>query len=233
MRSGGLRSFGPAQTTSSAGQPLHVNSSGDGDELARVDAADRRRQLRLEPGQLVPLERGRDDCVGALEEVVDDLDLVGPGTEARERVHEPLQRGSRSRRSLRASLRRASSSCSRRRARAAPSRYSTSRRPCSSTPSCSNANGRSGTRAGQLRDPRRELRRRSTHRRTPRSARAPRRSRPGTSRERADTSGGAGADRSTSSSRRCAASPISVARSPPSPPGSVPRSSRRPATRSA
>src|SRR4051794_10008910 len=30
MRSGGFRSFGPAQTTSSAGHPLQVNSSGDG-----------------------------------------------------------------------------------------------------------------------------------------------------------------------------------------------------------
>ena len=33
----------------------------------------------------------RDDGVGALEEVVDDLDLLGPGAEARERVDEPLQ----------------------------------------------------------------------------------------------------------------------------------------------
>ena len=45
----------------------------------------------LEQRQLAPLERRRDDGVGPLEEVVDDLDLVGAGAEARERVDEPLQ----------------------------------------------------------------------------------------------------------------------------------------------
>ena len=36
-------------------------------------------------------ERRRDDGVRPLEEVVDDLDLLGAGPEAGERVDEPLQ----------------------------------------------------------------------------------------------------------------------------------------------
>ncbi len=91
MRSGGLRSFGPAQTTSSAGQPLHVNSSGDGvnspASMRRI-AAD---SSSSSPGSSCRSNVRRDDGVGALEEVVDDLDLVGSGAEARKRVHEPLQ----------------------------------------------------------------------------------------------------------------------------------------------
>ena len=86
----------------------------------------------------------RDDGVRALEEVVDDLDLLRPGPEARERVDEPLQPVVRLDDLLGRPLARASSSCSRARAPASPSRCRTSSRPCRRTPSCSNANGRSG-----------------------------------------------------------------------------------------
>ena len=60
-------------------------------KVARIDARDRLAQLGLELRELRPLEDRRDDCVGALEEVVDDLDLVGTCAEARERIDEPLQ----------------------------------------------------------------------------------------------------------------------------------------------
>src|SRR5581483_4035211 len=62
-----------------------------GRELPRVDARDRRRELGLERRKLEPEERRRDDGVRPLEEVVDDLDLVGARAEACERVDEPLQ----------------------------------------------------------------------------------------------------------------------------------------------
>ena len=60
-------------------------------ELARVDARDAGGQLGLELRDLGERERRRDDGVGPLEEVVDDLDLLGAGAEARERVDEALQ----------------------------------------------------------------------------------------------------------------------------------------------
>src|SRR5438105_347159 len=60
-------------------------------ELPGLDARDRVRQLRLERGQLLAAEARGDDRVRALEEVVDDLDLVRAGPEARERVDEALQ----------------------------------------------------------------------------------------------------------------------------------------------
>src|SRR3954471_19467115 len=60
-------------------------------ELSGLDPLDPGRELRLEHGDLVALERRRHDRVGALEEVVHDLDALGTGAEARKRVHEPLQ----------------------------------------------------------------------------------------------------------------------------------------------
>ena len=48
-------------------------------------------KLCFEGRHLIVRERRRDDGIRALEEVVDDLDLLRTGTEARERVDEPLQ----------------------------------------------------------------------------------------------------------------------------------------------
>src|SRR5438477_178668 len=61
-----------------------------GHELPRPDASDRRRQLGLESDHVSRRKHSRDDRVRALEEVVHDLDLLRPGTEARERLHETL-----------------------------------------------------------------------------------------------------------------------------------------------
>src|SRR5215831_19143297 len=60
-------------------------------KLTGVDPRDRPAQLRLELRQLRAVERGRNDRVGPLEEVVDDLDLLGAGAEAGERVDESLK----------------------------------------------------------------------------------------------------------------------------------------------
>ena len=56
-----------------------------------MDAGDAGAQLGLELRQLRTAEHGRDDRVRALEEVVDDLDLLRAGAEAGECVDEALQ----------------------------------------------------------------------------------------------------------------------------------------------
>src|SRR6266540_3798358 len=61
------------------------------DELARVDPGDRGGELRFERVDVGAREGRGNDGVRPFEEVVDDLDLVGAGPEARERVDEPLQ----------------------------------------------------------------------------------------------------------------------------------------------
>src|SRR5690349_12230738 len=65
--------------------------AGRRDELAALDPGDCPGQLRLEQVHVLDAEGRRDDRVGTLEEVVDDLDLRRAGAEAGERVDEPLQ----------------------------------------------------------------------------------------------------------------------------------------------
>ena len=48
-------------------------------------------ELLLELRNVVGREERHDGLVGPLEELVDDLDLLRSGAEARQRVHEPLQ----------------------------------------------------------------------------------------------------------------------------------------------
>src|SRR4029079_17597393 len=60
-------------------------------ELARPDASDGRRELRLERRSVGGGEGRRRDLVRLLEELVRDLDLVGSRTQADERVDESLQ----------------------------------------------------------------------------------------------------------------------------------------------
>ena len=113
-------------------------------ELAGIDPADRGRELCFENGQLHAVEAGGRRPRRAVR---------GSGRRPRPRRRPPgstrahrrgAAAGSRPRRSPRASLRPGYSSCSRGRVRFGPARQSTSSRPWSSTPSCSNANGRSG-----------------------------------------------------------------------------------------
>src|SRR5262245_65504033 len=60
-------------------------------ELARLDRRDRRGQLALEGRHLVFLVPKRYKVVGALQELVDDLDLARSGAQASERVQEELE----------------------------------------------------------------------------------------------------------------------------------------------
>src|SRR5438128_12331701 len=60
-------------------------------ELAGLDPRDRSGELCLECWHVGHGEGSGDDRVGPLEEVVDDLDLLRAGAEARERVHQSLQ----------------------------------------------------------------------------------------------------------------------------------------------
>src|SRR5947209_2601195 len=60
-------------------------------ELAGLNPRDRHGELGFQLAQLVARERRRHHGVRTLEELVHDLDLVGAGAEARERVDEPLQ----------------------------------------------------------------------------------------------------------------------------------------------
>src|SRR3954469_14282431 len=60
-------------------------------ELACMDARNARRELGLERRDFRKRERRRRDGIGPLEEVIDDLDLLRTGAEARERIDEPLQ----------------------------------------------------------------------------------------------------------------------------------------------
>ena len=215
-RSGGLRSFGPAQTTSSAGQPLHVNSSGDGvnspASIRRI-AAD---SSSSSAGQLVPLERRRDDRVGPLEEVVDDLDLVGPGAEARERIHEPLQPIV----ALDDLLRRPFGERVRlvvddeRAGAVAPEHVEPTVEQHAVVLERERALGHRARQASRCARASSDVQYASTNA-SIRSSSSSETS--GYQSRTTDTSGSAGADRSTSSSRRCTASPISVAVSPPSP----------------
>ena len=69
---------GPAQTRSSAGQPEQANSLGVGRKSPR-ESVDRRRELAFESARLGSREHRRDRLVGALQELVDDLDLLDPG----------------------------------------------------------------------------------------------------------------------------------------------------------
>jgi hypothetical protein len=68
-----------------------MNSLGVGFEHALLNPGDRLRELRFQPRQLGADEARGHGRVGPLEELVDDLDLLGPGTEAGQRVDEPLQ----------------------------------------------------------------------------------------------------------------------------------------------
>ena len=200
-------------------------------ELAGRQLRDRRRQLGFQRRQLGPVEGRRDLAVHALQERIDDLDVLGAGPEARERVDQALKAGSRSRRPPPASARRGRSSCSRRRAPVRPR----------------DGGGRAGRAGGRRRARRRTAARaglrpvrrsggQAASRRYDRTNAAIRSSSSSVIdgyqvRTTADVRAGAGRLRSTSSSSRCTASPISVAASPPSPPGSG-RCSRSPATRS-
>src|SRR6266545_7693401 len=65
--------------------------AGRRDELAGLDACDRRRKLGLELGDVGRAEGRRDDRVRTFEKVVDDLDLPCTAPEAGERVDESLQ----------------------------------------------------------------------------------------------------------------------------------------------
>ena len=85
------RRRGPAQTRSSAGQPAQAKSLGVGGNSPAWMPRDRGGQLGLELGHVGAREDGLHRRVRPLEEVVDDLDLLGAGAEARERVDEPLQ----------------------------------------------------------------------------------------------------------------------------------------------
>src|SRR5690349_3562527 len=60
-------------------------------ELSRMDPRDAHRELRLERADLRHAERRRDDGIGPLQEVVDDLDRLRSRTEAGERIHEALE----------------------------------------------------------------------------------------------------------------------------------------------
>ena len=60
-------------------------------ERAGADALDRGGELRLEQWHVLGGEHRHDGLVRLLEELVDDLDLLRPGAEARQRVDEPLQ----------------------------------------------------------------------------------------------------------------------------------------------
>ena len=152
------RSFGPAHTRSSAGQPEHLNSLGVGTNSPASIGAIAADSSASSAGSSSRSNVVATTASGALEEVVDDLDLVGAGAEARERVDEPLQPVVGLDDLLGRALGERVRLVVERRARAAPSRHSTSSRPCSSTPSCSNANGRSGSHPGSVAMRARELR---------------------------------------------------------------------------
>ena len=109
---------GPAQTRSSAGHPAQAKSLGEWVELSRLNARDSRGQLSFERRDLVAREHRRNDRVRALEEVVDDFDVLRARPEARKRIDQPLQAVVAVDDLLPASSRRSRSSCSRRRARA-------------------------------------------------------------------------------------------------------------------
>ena len=85
------RKFGPAQTTSSAGQPAHANSLGRGGNRPAWMRAIASDSSASSSGSLIAPEGRLDELVRPLEELVDDLDLLGARAEARERVDEPLQ----------------------------------------------------------------------------------------------------------------------------------------------
>ena len=85
------RSFGPAQMTSSAGQPAQVNVLGVGVNSPAPTFAITAESSASSAGKIGTREGRRHDPVGTLEERVDDLDLVVPCPEARERVDEALQ----------------------------------------------------------------------------------------------------------------------------------------------
>ena len=62
-----------------------------GTEVAGVDPGDSLREVGLERRRLGPLRCPRHHGVRPLEEVIDDLDLRGPGAEAGERIDEALE----------------------------------------------------------------------------------------------------------------------------------------------
>ena len=226
-------SRGPAQTRSSAGQPEHVNSLGVGTNspaLMRAIAADSSLSSSGSSRRSNVVET---TASGPLEEVVDDLDLVGAGAEARERVDEPLQPVVGLDDLLRRSLgERVRLVVEDERARAvAPEHVEAAVQEHAVVLERERPLGLRVRRASRS-APRAPTR--STRRRTPRSARAPRRSPPGTSCARSRRRATPARARSTSSSRRCTASPISVAFSPPSRPAPcrAPRAARRRARRS-
>ena len=88
---GCIGSRGPAQTTSSAGQPAQAYSLGVGRNSparSRAIAAESSASSSATSSRVNAVTTGR---VRPFEELVDDLDLVGAGAEARERVDEPLE----------------------------------------------------------------------------------------------------------------------------------------------
>ena len=213
---GAVRSRGPAHTTSSAGQPAQANSLGVGRNspaLIRAIAAD---SSASSSGTSSRANVVATTASGALEELVDDLDLLGARAEARERVDEALQAVVALDDLLGRPLAERVRLVVERRAPARRRSYSTSRRPCSRTPSCSNANGRSGGAPGSAAIRARELRAavRGDEPADPLELLVGRARVPAAHRRRSRR-GARGARRSMCSSSPCTASPISVAASPP------------------
>ena len=175
--------------------------------------ADRLRELRLERGHVGAREGRRDDGVRPLEEVVDDLDLLRPGAEARERVDEPLQPvvglddllrralGERVRLVVEDERARA------RRGGGRPAVRAGGRRRARTRTAAPAARLRARRSAARASEPQYDATK-------PRSASAPRRSRPDTRRAPARRPAARAPRRSTSSSRRWTASPTSVAARP-------------------
>ena len=155
-----------------------------GNELPCADRGDRLGQLGFEGRQLRPLERVRDDRIGSLEEVVDDLDLLRPGAEAGERVDEPLQAVVGLDDLLRAPLgQRVRLVVEHERARSLALEHVEP--PVQEDAVVLEREGPLRPRSGEPGDPTGELGLAVGARRIPRSGRAPRRSRPGTRSARA------------------------------------------------
>ena len=228
---------GPAQTRSSAGQSEQTNSLGVGRNSPAADPRDRRRELCLEVLHVRARERRRRDVVRRLEELVRDLDLGRAGAEADERIDEPLQHvlgvddlGRRP------PFERVRLVVDDERAVALPPQDV---EPATEHDAVVLEGERAlGPSAAQSGDAPRERRAAVRVDESRRSARAPRRAPPDTTRARCGraphAAGAAGSSSGTSSSRRCTASPSSVAASPPDPPFALcGRRGGRPRTRSA
>ena len=232
------RRLGPAQTRLSAGQVEQAYSLGVGRNSPDWIAAIARGQLLLQVARLIGLVRGRYELVGSLEELVDDLDLVGSGAQSGKGVDEALQAIFALDDLARVRRPRGRSSCSRLRAPCRRPRGRRRGRPCRSTPSCSNANERSTVAPREGRPGGARSRSRSTRRRASRSAATSSSVAVGTGRARPQRARPAAAGRRDRASSRITVhgmSPISVAASPASPLAVAEGRfvSRRPTSRSA